>query len=188
MHAVHAGELLADQRFLGGAIHLADAQARKQLARAGGERRGGGWLQDGIAVRVAAAVRVPGSRGCGSGRAAGIGAMFAAMAGAVTVIVAGVGIVPVAVIVAGAGIVPVAVIVAGVGIVPVAVVVARVRIVPTAGVLAGHRRMVVAAAGVIAWLLKARDGDRRRLCRRMIATAAGAAVPARLMFALFDRR
>ena len=44
---------------------------------------------------------------------------------------------------------------------------------------------LVAAAGVIAWRLNARDGDRRR---RVSATAAGAAVLARLMFALFDRR
>ncbi|WP_343736761.1 hypothetical protein [Achromobacter sp.] len=161
MHAVHAGELLADQRFLGGAIHLADAQARKQLAGAGGERRGGGRLQNRIAMRVAAAGIVLGSQGCGSGRAAGVGAMFAVMAVAVTVIVA------------------------GVGIVPVAVIVTRVRIMPTAGGLARRLRMFVAAAGGIAWRLNARDGDRRR---RVSATAAGAAVLARLMFVFFDRR
>ncbi|WP_291383525.1 hypothetical protein [Achromobacter sp. UBA5777] len=88
--------------------------------------------------------------------------MLAAMAVAVTVIV-----------------------VAGVGIVPVAVVMARVRIVPTAVILARRRRMVVAAAGVIARLLNARDGDLRR---RVSATAAGAVVLVRLMFVFFDRR
>ncbi|WP_224777004.1 hypothetical protein [Achromobacter insolitus] len=160
MHAVHAGELLADQRFLGGAIHLADAQARQQLAGAGGEQRGGGRLQNGLAMRVAAAGIVLRSRDRGSGRAADVGAMLAAMAVAVIVV-------------------------AGVGIVPVAVVMARVRIVPTAVILARRRRMVVAAAGVIARLLNARDGDLRR---RVSASAAGAVVLVRLMFVFFDRR
>ena len=81
--------------------------------------------------------------------------------------------------------VAVTVIVAGVGIVPVIVIVARVRIMPTPGGLARRLRMFVAAAGVIAWRLNARDDDRRR---RVSATAAGAAVLARLMFVFFDRR
>ncbi len=38
VHAVHAAQLLADQRFLGGAVHLPDAQARQRLAGAGDER------------------------------------------------------------------------------------------------------------------------------------------------------
>ena len=72
--------------------------------------------------------------------------------------------------------------------VPVVVMVAAVVSVRVAVILARRRRMIVAAAGVTAWLLKAHYGDRRGLRRRVPATAAGVAVPARLMFALFDRR
>ncbi|KAG0919757.1 hypothetical protein G6F31_020991 [Rhizopus arrhizus] len=38
MHPVQAVELLADQCFLGGAVHLPNAQAGQQLAGAGGKR------------------------------------------------------------------------------------------------------------------------------------------------------
>ncbi|WP_279213044.1 hypothetical protein [Achromobacter mucicolens] len=123
MHAIHAAQLFADQRFLGGAVHLPDAQARQQLAGAGSERRGsGGRLQDRIAVRVAAA---------------GIRAMG----------------------------------------------VARGRV----GVLVGGCAMIVAIVMVaVVALIRVAGVRMRRL--PLIVTAAGAAGPARLMFALFDRR
>ena len=63
--------------------------------------------------------------------------------------------------------------------------VVRVRV---AVIVARRLRMIVAAAGVIAWLLNTRHGDRRGLRGRVPAAAAGVAMPARLMFALFDRR
>ncbi|WP_276529701.1 hypothetical protein [Achromobacter mucicolens] len=123
MHAVDAVQLFADQRFLGGAVHLPDAQARQQLAGAGGERRGsGGRLQDRIAVRVAAA----GIRAVGVARGRG------------------------------------GVLVGGCAVIVVIVMVAVVALSRMAGVCM------------------------RRLA--LIVTAAGAAGPARLMFALFDRR
>ena len=42
VHAVQAAELLADQGFFRRAVHLADAQARQQLAGTGLQRQGGG--------------------------------------------------------------------------------------------------------------------------------------------------
>ncbi|WGJ93396.1 hypothetical protein [Achromobacter mucicolens] len=123
MHAIHAVQLFADQRFLGGAVHLPDAQARQQLAGAGGERRGGGGrLQDCIGVRVAAA-----------------------------------------------------------GIRAVGVAWGRV------GVLVARFAVIVAVVTVaVVAMTRVTGGRVRRLA--IIVPAAGAAVRARLMFALFDRR
>ncbi|MGN6456967.1 MAG: hypothetical protein ACTHLV_12300 [Achromobacter mucicolens] len=125
MHAIHAVQLFADQRFLGGAVHLPDAQARQQLAGAGSERRGsGGRLQDRIAMRVVAAgIR---AMGVAWGRVGVLVARFA-----VLVIVA------------------------------------------------------VVTVAVVA-MTRVTGGRVRRLA--IIVPAAGAAVRARLMFALFDRR
>ena len=61
VHAVQAAELLADQGFFRRAVHLADAQARQQLAGTGLQRQGGGCRggqRDGGAVGAAAVLGV----------------------------------------------------------------------------------------------------------------------------------
>ncbi|OCZ58961.1 hypothetical protein A7P22_06310 [Achromobacter insolitus] len=136
MHAVQVVQLFADQRFLGGAVHLADAQACQRLAGAGGERgRAGTGNAEGLAA-FAVAAATPG------GVAVGMGVGMIVTVG--RVVVAGVvvaGVVVASVIVAG-------VVVAGVSVCVVMVVAA---IVMRGMVVAGMNSFVLGrrAAGVV---------------------------------------
>jgi hypothetical protein len=58
MHIGHAAQLLADQRFLGRAVHLADAQARQHLPRAGAQGRPVGGQPRMAAVVMVMAVMI----------------------------------------------------------------------------------------------------------------------------------
>ncbi|GLK94119.1 hypothetical protein GCM10008164_18560 [Achromobacter xylosoxidans] len=92
MHAVQVVQLFADQRFLGGAVHLADAQACQRLAGAGGERgRAGTGNAEGLAAFAVAAAASGGvAVGMDVGMIVTVGRVVVAGVVVASVIVAGV--------------------------------------------------------------------------------------------------